>query len=275
MWNLVHFFTKNSPFFTWLFLAVLSCFLLFGQNPYHRSVWLTSANDVTGTINSFVSNFTGYFGLRQINEDLLELNGCLEAENLALRQQLLRYAELAEEENGMVRQYDYRVAHVVNNSITQAQNYITLNKGAADGVTPDLGVADHNGIVGIISSVSDHYSLVISVLNPKFRLSAKLQNSEFFGSLMWDGSDYRYVLLQDLPRTISCQPGDTVVTTGYSTSFPEGVPVGTVVDSYSQDDNNFITLKVSLFTDFSRLNDVHIIMNAYQQEQKDLQVSAN
>lgn len=275
MWNLIHFFTKNSPFFTWLFLAVLSFFLLCKQNPYHRSVWLTSANGITGTVNSFVNNFTGYFGLRQINEDLLELNGRLEAENLALQQQLLRYAEVASEEQTIVRQYDYRVAHVVNNSITQAQNYITLNKGALDGITPDLGVADHNGIVGIISSVSDHYSLVISVLNPKLRLSAKLLNSEFFGSLVWDGSDHRHVLLQDLPRTISCQPGDTVVTTGYSTSFPEGVPVGTVVDSYSQDDNNFITLKVLLFTDFGRLNDVHIIMNIYQQEQKDLQSAAN
>lgn len=271
MWNIVRFLAKHNAFFTWVVLATASFFLLCERNPYQRSVWLSSANVVTGAFHSFVNNFTGYFGLREINEDLLARNGELEAENLVLREQLRRYGEAERVMPEARRQYDFTVAHVVSNSIIQPKNYITLDKGEADGLRADLGVADHNGIVGIIAATSQHFALVISVLNPMFRMSAKLQDSEFFGSLVWDGKDSRHVLLQDLPRNLSYQIGDTVVTTGFSTSFPEGVPVGRVVELLPQSNNNFVTLRVALFTDFGRLNDVHVILNALQEEQQALE----
>jgi rod shape-determining protein MreC len=271
MWNIIRFITKNSPLLTWLFLSILSGVLIVHRNPYHRNAVWTSANEVIGHLYAVTHTVTGYFGLRQTNEDLLANNGQLVAENLRLRQQLQLVADEQLLAADTVPQYEYSIAHVVNNSIAQAENYITLDRGRLDGITPDMGVADQNGVVGIVATVSDHYALVVSLLNPKIRLSAKLKNSEFFGSLVWNGVDCGTVILQDLPRTVVFQAGDTVVTTGYSSSFPEGIAVGRVLDAHAQDDNNFLTLKVALFTDFARLNNVHVIHNIRREEQQELQ----
>ena len=274
MKNLLNFFAKNSPFFLWLFLAIISIVLLCQNNPYHRSIWFGSANAVVGSVYDFQSNVTGYIGLRDINEDLLNRTGQLEAENLYLRQQLMKYEDEEKHRQDTVTQYEYMMAHVVGNSIIQAENYITLDKGALDGVQQDLGVADQNGVVGIVSKVSDHYSLVISVLNPKLRLSVMLKNTESFGSLVWDGSDHRYAILEDLPRSVKFELGDTIVTTGYTTSFPKNVPVGRVAESYDRG-GSFLELRIELFTDFNRINDVHVIKNSMQAEQDALESQSN
>lgn len=274
MKNLLNFFAKNSPFFLWLFLAIISIVLLCQNNPYHRSIWFGSANAVVGSVYDFQSNVTGYIGLRDINEDLLNRTGQLEAENLYLRQQLMKYEDEEKHRQDTVTQYEYMMAHVVGNSIIQAENYITLDKGALDGVQQDLGVADQNGVVGIVSKVSDHYSLVISVLNPKLRLSVMIKNTESFGSLVWDGSDHRYAILEDLPRSVKFELGDTIVTTGYTTSFPKNVPVGRVAESYDRG-GSFLELRIELFTDFNRINDVHVIKNSIQAEQDALESQSN
>lgn len=274
MRNLLNFFAKNSPFFLWLFLAIISIVLLCQNNPYHRSVWFGSANAVVGSVYDFQSNVTGYIGLRDINEDLLVRTGQLEAENLSLRQQLLKYEDRDKLSSDTVTQYSYMIAHVVGNSIALAENYITLDKGANDGLHQDLGVADQNGVVGIISKVSDHYALVISLLNPKLRLSVMIKNNESFGSLVWDGKDHQYAILEDLPRSVKFEIGDTIVTTGYTTSFPKNVPVGTVEDAYDEG-GSFLRLHVKLFTDFNRLNDVHVIINNMQEEQDALESQSN
>lgn len=274
MWNLIHFFAKNSPFFSWLVLAILSIVLLCQTNPYHRSVWFGSANVVVGSVYDMQSNVTGYLALREINEDLLARTGQLEAEKLLLLQQLKNYQDQMSIESDTVPQYDYMIAHVVGNSITQAENYITLDKGSRHGMRVYLGVADHNGVVGIVSKVSENYSLVISVLNPKLRLSVMIKDAESMGSLVWDGSDSRYALLEDLPRNVKFQTGDTVVTTGFTTSFPKNVPVGRVVESFDNG-GNFLTLKIELFSDFDRLNDVHVIFNNQQEEQLEIERQDN
>lgn len=270
MWNLIHFFAKNSPFFTWLLLAIISIVLLCQTNPYHRSVWFGSANAVMGSVYDVQSNVTGYFGLREINEDLLTRTGQLEAENLCLKQQLQAYKDQMSVDTDTAKQYDYMIAHVVGNTITQAENYITLDKGSRDGIKQDLGVADHNGVIGIVSKVSDNYSLVISVLNPKLRLSVMIKDTESMGSLVWDGKDFRYALLEDLPRNVKFETGDTIVTTGFTPSFPKNVPVGRIRESFDNG-GNFLTLKVELFSDFNRLNDVQVIINHQQDEQREIE----
>lgn len=270
MENLISFFTKNSPFFAWLFLVILSIALLCQSNPYHRSIWFGSANVVSGSVYDFQSNVTGYFGLREINEDMLIRTGELEAENVRLRQELQHYKDaLTMKLDSATSQYKYTIAHVVDNSINQAENYITIDKGARDGMMQDLGVTDHNGVVGIIAKVSEHYSLVLSVLNPKMRLSVMLKNSEAFGSLVWDGKDSRYAILEDLPRNVGFENGDTIVTTGYTSSFPKNVPVGRIVESYDRG-GSFLSLKIELFTDFNRLNDVQVIFDERLAERNEL-----
>ncbi len=271
MENLIRFLTKNSPWFTWLFLAIVSIVLLCQTNPYHRSVWFSSANFITANIFDIQSNVTGYFGLRQTNDEILERTGQLEAENQALRLQLQQYQDLVQySQDSANYKYRYVIAHVVGNSINQAENYITIDKGSADGIHQDLGVADQNGVVGIVANVSEHYSLVLSVLNPKLRLSVMLQGSEAFGSLVWDGKDSRYANLEDLPRNVDYNNGDTIVTTGYTSSFPKNIPVGRVVDTFDGG-GSFLTLQIELFPNFNRLNSVHVIYNDEQSERDQLQ----
>ncbi len=271
MENLIRFFTKNSPWFTWLFLAIVSIVLLCQANPYHRSIWFSSANFITANVCDIQTNVTGYFGLRETNDELLVRSGQLEAENQALRRLLQQYQDLGSISLDSAKfQYRYQIAHVVGNSINQAENYITLDKGSADGIHQDLGVADQNGVLGIVANVSEHYSLVLSVLNPKLRLSVMLKDSESFGSLVWDGKDCRFANFEDLPRNVSYNNGDTIVTTGYTSSFPKNIPVGRIVDTFDQG-GSFLTLQIELFPDFNRLNTVHVIFNDEQAERDELQ----
>lgn len=280
MWNLIRFFTKNGPFFTWLFLAIISLILLFQSNPYHRSIWFGSANAVSGSFYEASNNVTGYFALRSINQELLEQVGEVEAENIWLRQQLADYVDSLAPENRPEwqkragKQFDYMLAHVISNSVNQAQNYLTLDKGELDGVKVGMGVAAHNGVVGIVAKTSDHYSLVISLLNPKLRLSAGLSHNGSFGSLVWDGKNTSIAMLEDISRNSKAQPGDSIITTGYAASFPKGVPIGRIIKvEDKKGNNNFFVCKVELFSDFARLNDVNIIINHDQEEIGQLQKS--
>lgn len=266
MWTLVRFLVRHNPFFTWLILTIVSIILLCQNNPYQRSVWFGTSNAIVGTVFQSTNSMSNYFGLRTINEDLLARTAELEAENLRLKQVLRTYADEDKISKDTITTYNYKLAHVVSNSISLAANYITIDKGENDGITQDQGVADQNGVVGIVAKVSDKYALVISVLNPYFRLSVSLKNSESFGSLLWDGISHEYALLEDLPRTVKFEKGDTVVTTSYSSSFPSGVPVGRVVDSFETDNSNFLTLRIKLFTDFNRINDVYVICNEDAEE---------
>lgn len=263
---------KYLPLLTWLVLAIFSITLLIQKSPYHRSVWFGSANAIVGNMYDVRSNVSGYFGLKAINEDLLSRTGELEEENLLLRQQLQVYEDQLQVASDTLHLYDFMVAHVVGNSINLADNYITLDKGLLDGVTQDLGVADHNGVIGIVAKVSDHYSLVLSVLNSKFGLSVKLKNNSENASLKWDGKDYRYALLEDLPRNVNFEVGDTVVTTGFTSTFPKDVPVGRVAEVFDRG-GSFLSITVELFADFNRLNDVHVIFNRQWEERVALQRS--
>lgn len=260
---ILRFFTKNGPFFTWLVLAVFSIVLLCQTNPYHRSVWFGSANVVSGGVCSAVDGVTGYFNLRTTNMELMERMAQLEEENLALRAELQQW--LDNDSTSDLRKelpYSFIVAHVVNNTITQSENYLVLNRGEADSVKVGMAVANQRGVVGLVSKVSKHYAQVISVLNPKLQLSVCLQHEQSAGTLIWDGESPMYARLEDLPRNVVYAVGDTVVTSGYGVSFPRGVPVGRISELISSsNNNNFLSFRVELFTHFDRVNDVYIIQN--------------
>ena len=170
--------------------------------------------------------------------------------------------------------YEFLMAQVINNKISHYENYITLNRGEQDGIKPLMGVVDHNGIVGIVSVVGPKYSVVISLLNTKLRLSAKLKNNEYFGSLVWKGDDYRFAVLEELPLHVNFEVGDTVVTSGYSAAFPPGLIVGTVEGVAPNKNDNFHALTIRLATEFARLNDVQVIINNEQEEQHVIEENA-
>jgi rod shape-determining protein MreC len=167
-------------------------------------------------------------------------------------------------------QFDFIPAKVVNLSFSGVNNFITLNRGASNGIRPDMGVISQTGVVGVVSNVSPNFSVVIPVINPKFRLSARLKNSENYGSLSWDGKNIRTAQLRELPRHETFQEGDTVLTS-FSRIFPKNLIIGYVSETGESGDDNFNTFNIHLATDFYTLQDVLVINDLFYEEQRELE----
>ena len=157
-----------------------------------------------------------------------------------------------------VRQYEYFSAKVVNNTITRQENYITVNRGAEDGMMPDMALICDGGIVGYILGCSDHFSVCMSVLNGDFRTSGRIKRPEYFGSIYWDGGTYEYVTLSEVPKYAPLHKGDTIVTTAYSTIFPPEVKIGTV-ESFALQNATFYNVKVKLHSNIAALDNVLVV----------------
>lgn len=275
MRNLLNFLLKYNHWFLFILLEVISFVLLFRFNHYQHSVYFSSANAVAGKVYEVSGGITSYFHLKSVNEDLLDRIMELEQQNHNLEDALGRHLSDSTELNSIrnLPNTDYQVfkARVINNSLNLVDNYITLNRGLKDGIRPEMGVVDGNGVVGIVYDTSSHYSRVISVLNSKSSISCKIVGSEYFGYLKWEYGDSRYAYLKDLPRHAEFNLGDTVVTSGYSTVFPEGIMIGTVDDMADSNDGLSYLLKVKLATDFGKVSEVRVIARTGQHEQKELE----
>ena len=275
MRNLFLFLVRYRAWIVFIIYVVLSCILLFNNNPYQRHVYMTSASKVTASVYDAAHSVTGYFHLRSINEDLQLRNARLESEVIALRSKVesleLEAMHDSVETFEPLRKFDFILAPVINNSITHPHNYITISKGEADGVKPEMGVVDQNGVVGVVNVTGKHYARIISLLNPDFRLSCKLKGSDVFGSLVWDGKSPDEALLEELPKHTVFEPGDTIITSGYSAVFPEGIPVGIVKETERNADDNFFTLRIRLLTDFSKLSTVRLVVSNDRDEIKEIE----
>ena len=275
MRNLINFLLKYNYWFLFVILEVASFVLLFRFNNYQQSAYFTSANTVVGAVYEVSGGISSYFYLKSVNEDLLDRNMLLE-EQINNLEKALKERQLDSIAVNSVRkmpQKDYQLfkARVIKNSLNLADNYITLDKGSSSGIHSEMGVVDGNGIVGIVYETSPSYSVVISVLNSKSNISCKIVGSDYFGYLKWEHGDSRYAYLKDLPRHAEFNLGDTVVTSGFSTVFPEGIMVGTVDDMSDSHDGLSYLLKIKLATDFGKLSDVRVIARNGQQEQKELE----
>ena len=275
MRNLINFLLKYNYWFLFVILEVASFVLLFRFNNYQQSVYFTSANIVVGAVYEVSGGISSYFHLKSVNEDLLDRNMLLE-EQINNLEKALKERQLDSIAVNSIRkmpQKDYQLfkARVIKNSLNLADNYITLDKGSSSGIHSEMGVVDGNGIVGIVYETSPSYSVVISVLNSKSNISCKIVGSDYFGYLKWEHGDSRYAYLKDLPRHAEFNLGDTVVTSGFSTVFPEGIMVGTVDDMSDSHDGLSYLLKIKLATDFGKLSDVRVIARNGQQEQKELE----
>ena len=275
MRNLINFLLKYNYWFLFVILEVASFVLLFRFNNYQQSVYFTSANTVVGAVYEVSGGISSYFHLKSVSEDLLDRNMLLE-EQINNLEKALKERQLDSIAVNSIRkmpQKDYQLfkARVIKNSLNLADNYITLDKGSSSGIHSEMGVVDGNGIVGIVYETSPSYSVVISVLNSKSNISCKIVGSDYFGYLKWEHGDSRYAYLKDLPRHAEFNLGDTVVTSGFSTVFPEGIMVGTVDDMSDSHDGLSYLLKIKLATDFGKLSDVRVIARNGQQEQKELE----
>lgn len=243
--------------------------LLFSFNIYQRSVWLTSANAVSSTVNGATSEVTRYFNLRQINQSLQTSNAELENRVLNLTNELQHLRAMTDDSiayAGLPPRFGYVAASVINNSTRHPRNYFTINRGKSDGLVPGMGVVDQNGVVGIINVCGNHTARVISLLTKDQHFSVKLKGTTFVGSLAWKENDPRTAWVEEIPRHAYYHIGDTVVTSGFSTTFPEGIPVGTVMSQVRSTDGNFFTLKIRLTSDFNNLGTVRVIKDNLKTE---------
>lgn len=246
-------------------------------NNYQKAKFLTSSNGITGY---FYENFAGVFqvfDLKKANTELAEENAQLRTalQHYQLRNKSSSGFNYLSERNPLITMtrdslnkivYFFTTARVINNSINQRHNFLTLNKGRIHGVKPDMGVVSAGRVVGLVTNVGDNYSTVISILNERWKLSAKIKRNDFFGSLSWNGKDYRKVQLNEIPYHVPVQNGDTVVTTGFSSSFPEGLEIGIVSDYTLGSGSNFYKIDVNLAVDFKSIVQVALVENRHLKE---------
>lgn len=273
MKNFFLFLWRQYFFFLFLILEIISFILIVQNNYYQRSGFINTTNEFSGGILTMFNNVSQYFSLRGTNKDLAEENARLmnASENSFMKtdSKVFYYNDTLYQQ-----QYEYVSAKIIRNSTNKSCNYLTLNKGSKQGITKDMGVMTSTGIVGIVNEVSENFSSVISVLHKDFKLSAKLRNNEQLGTMTWDGENYRSGELVDIPTHVKPKVGDTVVTSGYSTSFPAGILIGTVTEIKIEKGDNFYTLVVLFSTDFNNISYAYVIRNILKEEQDNLENKA-
>lgn len=270
MRNLFAFIWRNYEYFLFLILEVGCFFLLFQNNNFHKASYVTSANRVTGQVYKGMSEVGQYFRLRNANE-------ALATENASLHNMLrdsymdLKVRDSLIKDSVLKQQYHYISARVINNSVNRRNNYLTLDRGRLQGIKPESAVICSNGIVGIVKDVSDNFSSVLSLLHKDARISVKIKHTNFYGSLVWEGGDYRTATLNDIPVNVELSKGDTIQTNAYSVLFPEGVMAGVIESFELKPGKNFYVIKVRLSTDFKNISYVYVIDNLLKGEQLKLE----
>lgn len=246
------------------------------SSSYTKAKLVTASNRVVGGVYSQISGINSYFHLRQENAEL--------ARELAeTRNELDRYLRPATDSAGAdsglpfpadsVRQrFEYRPARVINNSITKQENYITLDKGVADGMRPNMAVIAEGGIAGYVLGCSDHFSVCMSVLNRGFKTSGRIKGSNHFGLISWDGISYEYLTLSEIPKYAEIHAGDTIVTTSHSSIFPPDLMIGTV-ENFALNNATYYDVKVRLHTPIAALNNVLVVEYLDAEERDELEKS--
>jgi len=280
MKNLFRLIYRYHVVFLFVLLETLSLSMVVTYNNYQRATFFDSSNFFTGTLFEKFSAVYQIFEFKQVNIKMAEENAILRT---ALQEHMLKsspgtyhnsdsiFLPRIAKDSSARAVYRFTTARVINNSINQQHNFITLNKGRHDGVKPDMGVIANGEVVGLVTNVSENFSTVITLLNSRWKISAKIKRNDYFGSLSWDGKDYRRVQLNEIPYHVPVQNGDTVVTTGYSSSFPEGLTIGTISDFSIGTGSNFYKIEVMLAADFKNLVIVGLVENKQLNEIKQLE----
>ena len=264
MQNLLDFLRKYHHWFLFILLEVISGVMLFRFNSYQGSVWLSSANDISGKVYEIQSGVTSFFSMTRANEELTLRNFYLERQVDQLRRLYIDATKdtTVQERNQLqfLNQYKLIPAKVVSNPINKPNNLITIDKGKSDGVEVDMGVACGNGVVGVVYLVSDHYAVVIPALNASSsRISCAIRGRDYFGYLHWTGGDPTIAFIEDIPRHAKFKKGEWIVTSGFSSIFPSGILVGKIEKVFNSNDGLSYKLQIRLSTDFSCLRDVVVI----------------
>jgi rod shape-determining protein MreC len=276
--NIFLFIRRYFNFLFFLVLQILSITLLVKYNPTHQAAYAGVANEVTGKVNLQYNKIQYYFHLKETNRQLAE-------ENAKLRNTLGMNFEgpdsikqaitdsLVKDTTGRPRKFIWLPAKVVSNTISSQMNYITLHRGALQGVKKDMAVIGPNGLVGTVIEVSDNYSLVMSLLHRNSKVSAMLKKGNITGSVDWDGSDPRFLTLKNIPRSVQVAKGDSVTTSTYSANFPSDIMVGTIDQVQADPSSNFFTIRLKTATNFFSIQYVNVVENVQWAEQRKLEAT--
>ena len=264
MKNLLEFLQRYHHWFLFVLFEALSMVLLFQYNHYQNSVWFSTANAFAGQVYEWDAAVESFFTQAKNNEQLTMRNFYQERQLSQLRrlyQEATKTTDPKElQELEKISQYKLIPAKVVSNELHKNNNLMTINRGSADGVEPGMGVACGQGVVGVTFLCSDHYTVVIPVLNAtSSRISCTIRNRGYFGVLRWYGEESGYAYVEDIPRHARFKRGEWVETNGFSSIFPAGVLVGKIVEVYNSRDGLSYKLKIRLSTDFGIVRDVVVI----------------
>ncbi|MEZ5014129.1 MAG: rod shape-determining protein MreC [Chitinophagales bacterium] len=263
------FIIRHYAIFLFLLLEGISLYCVFTYNSFQKTSFINSANIVTGNVQDTYGNFRTYFSLGKVNDSLM-------AENARLRALLpsatrLDSAKVSTAADSLGKAlYTFIPATVIGNSYTEANNFITLDKGSAQGVKEDMGVITSSGIVGRVVKVSQNFSVVMSVLHSSFVKRVAVKRNGAQGSLIWEGKDPTHAAVVQVSEPGTLFPGDTIVTSVGSEMFPRDIMVGTL-ESYGKDQgSNYYTLQIKLAVNFSALEYVYIVNDLMKDEREGL-----
>ncbi|WP_185855523.1 rod shape-determining protein MreC [Blattabacterium cuenoti] len=262
------FFNLISKIRFFIFFFLLECiaiFFTFSDSKFNQDIYYGSSYLIIGKLYETISKFRSYFLLEIENEKLLNENKNLRNKNIFSKIEKV-YKDLKKEDINYLQQYIFTPVKVVNNSIHEQENYITINKGRIDGICVDMGIILSDGIAGIIVKTTPNFSIAISILNPKIKVNARLKKNKCFGALSWDGIDYKYVILNDIPRYCNISKGDIIETDGKSSTFPEGIAIGKVYSYKLDEENANFIIKVKLFSNFSTIEHAYVVKNLFKKE---------
>jgi rod shape-determining protein MreC len=270
MQPLLRFFLKYYNTFLFFFLEIIAFILIINSNYYQQSVYFTASNSLSGNVFKIYHSVTEYLSLKTTNKILAEENAQL------LNKQRSSFIKTDNKlfiinDTLYQQEYTYVSAKVISNTVNRVNNYLTLNKGERQGIKKNMGVISSQGIIGIVKDVSENFCTVSSVLHSKSKISAKLKKGNNVGTIEWNGNDYRIVTMKDVPTHVQMSIGDTVISSGYSLMFPEGILIGSV---YSYDINkgkDFYEIKIKLFNDLNNVSYVYIVKNIMKDELTELE----
>jgi rod shape-determining protein MreC len=275
MQQLIYFIQKYRYFLFFLFLELIAFQLIINNLNFHNSKFINSASSITGDFYKKTNSIRDYLQLDIENKELLNENLILKnkLERLSQKIDTVAVTKIFEKTNASQR-YSYLQGRIEKNQFRNNYNFLTINLGKKDSITPEMGVINSKGILGIVENVLHRYSRVRSILNKSSKINAKLKNSNYFGTLTWDGFDYNITQLLDIPRQAKLKVGDTIITGGMSSIFPEGIPIGSI-DTIVNGVSIKRVINIKLFNDMSSLKNIYVVKDFDKQQLMNLEKTEN
>ncbi len=276
--NFFQFLQRHTTTILFLILEALAAALILTCNDYHRAAYLSSANAISGNVFRLTSSVGRYFALADANSALTAQNLALQQEVASLRAQLDAMPDSLLADIPLARQlpdFRFRTAHVVGSTTNRSRNMLTIDRGASDGIRQDMAVINAQGVVGLVAAVSDRFALVLPIINTSSRLSVKVKGSNYRGQMLWDGLSPIRAQVSDIPEHANVEIGDTIVTSGASAFFPEGLMVGSVSSIEPDRNGGFLDIDADLAVDYNSVYDVYIIEDLTAAERLKLENSVD